>query len=277
MIPTPREVPALRTLTLNALKRNWGTATVLVLFIALSALLASSAGALITTVTGATASLMRQARTPHFLQMHAGELDEARLAAFAAGNAMVEEYAAVAMLNVDGAAIRVAGPTTDTNLAAGLQDNSFVTQGVTFDFLLDTNGRVIEPAPGTVWLPLYYQESLGLAVGDTLSVTGPGAAASLRIAGFMRDSQMNSSYAASKRLLVSDADKAVLAATVGDAGSVEYLIQFRLADASVAGAFESQYRDAGLETNGPTVSWSLFLLLNSLSEEIGRASCRERV
>lgn len=203
--------------------------------------------------------------------MHAGELDGARLNAFAAGNALVEEYAAVPMLNVDGAAIRVSGPATDTNLAAGLQDNSFVTQGSTFDFLLDTNGRVIEPEPGTVWLPLYYQESLGLRAGDTLTVTGPGAGMSLRVAGFLRDSQMNSSYASSKRLLVSAADKAVLATTVGGAGSVEYLIQFRLTDAGAVSAFESQYRDAGLETNGPTVTWSLFALLNSLSEGITAA------
>src|SRR5690606_36171091 len=108
------------------------------------------------------------------------------------------------------------------------QDNSFVTQNADFDFLLDTRNQVIEHEPGTVWLPLYYQDLLGLEVGQTLTVSGPGAKVALTIAGFLRDSQMNSSYASSKRLLVAPVDKVALAAAVGETGSTEHLIQFRL-------------------------------------------------
>ena len=266
-----REVPVLRTLTRNALRRTWGSAVVLVLFVALSAMLASSAGALVTTVSGATTSFMGQARTPHFLQMHAGALDEQRLTEFAADNDLVEEFAVSSMLNVDGAAIRVTGPATDATLASGLQDNSFVTQNADFDFLLDTRNQVIEPEPGTVWLPLYYQDLLGLEVGQTLTVSGPGAKVALTIAGFLRDSQMNSSYASSKRLLVAPVDKAALAAAVGETGRTEHLIQFRLSAPAVVGDFEAQYRAAGLEANGPTITWSLFVLVNSLSEGITAA------
>nr|NLD39950.1 FtsX-like permease family protein [Actinomycetales bacterium] len=223
------------------------------------------------TSTGAAASLMEQARTPHFLQMHAGPVDEQRMAAFSAGNPLVEEYAVVPMLNVDGAAIRVIGEGTDTTLAAGLQDNSFVAQNREFDHLLDTSGQIIDPAPGTVWLPLYYRESLDLAIGEMLTVTGPGETAEFAVAGFLRDSQMNSSYASSKRLLVAEEDLDRLGSTLGEAGSIEYLIQFRLTDAGAVGPFETAYRSAGLEANGPTLSWTLFRLINSLSEGITAA------
>ena len=257
----------LRTLTLNALRRSPVVAAVLVLFVALSAMLASSAGALVVSASGAGESLMQQARTPHFLQMHAGEVDEGRMAEFAAGNEHVEQFAVVPMLNVEGTAIRVVGDGVDTTLAAGLQDNSFVAQSPDFDFLLDTDGQVIQPEPGTVWLPLYYRELLDLSAGQTLTLTGPDGAdaASLTVAGFLRDSQMNSSYASSKRLLVDQSDLDGLRKALGAAATTEHLIQFRLTEPGAAAQFETAYREAGLEANGPTITWSLFVLVNSLS------------
>ncbi|TDE97181.1 ABC transporter permease [Occultella glacieicola] len=269
MNPSQRTV--LGRLTRNAVRRNPTTAVVLVLFVALSAALASSAGALIVTVTGASASLMEQARTPHFLQMHAGTVDSERMAAFAAENERVEEFAVVPMLNVDGSTIRVTGAGTDTTLAPGLQDNSFVTQNAEFDLLLDTDGAVIEPEPGTVWLPLYYADLLDLEEGQTLTVTGPDGAVDLEVAGFLRDSQMNYSYASSKRLLVAPAVLEQLTGVVGQAGAIEYLIQFRLADVAAVSQFEAEYRTAGLEANGPTLTWTLFALVNSLSGGITAA------
>lgn len=267
-VTAPPNVRVLRTLTQNALRRNPATTVILAVFVALSAMLASSAGALAVTVSGASESLMQQARTPHFLQMHAGTVDEQRMSDFAAENALVEDYAVVPILNIDGAAIRVTGDDTDTTLAAGLQDNSFVTQNRSFDLLLDTDGQVIDPAPGTVWLPLFYQLQLGLQVGQTLTVTGPASPQVFSIAGFLRDSQMNSSYASSKRLLVGPEDLATLTTAVGEAGNIEHLIQFRLTGPDAVAAFEIDYRAAGLEANGPTVTWSLFALVNSLSEGI---------
>ncbi|CAM3392982.1 FtsX-like permease family protein [Occultella aeris] len=267
----PSQGHVLSRLTRNAIRRNPTTAVVLVLFVALSAALASSAGALVVTVTGASASLMQQARTPHFLQMHAGTLDAERIAAFAVANDLVDTHAVVEMLNVDSSAIRITGAGTDTTLAPGLQDNSFVTQNAQFDLLLDTDGAVIDPAPGTVWLPLFYRELLDLEQGQRLTVTGPNGAVHLTVAGFLRDSQMNSSYASSKRLLVAPADLERLTHAVGQAGAIEYLIQFRLTDVAAVGQFETEYRAAGLEANGPTITWTLFVLVNSLSGGITAA------
>lgn len=263
----------LRRHSRNALRRNPVTGGVLILFIALSAMLASSAAALVLTAQGAAESLMQQARTPHFLQMHAGAVDEARLAEFAADHGLVEEHVVAPMLNVDGTAIRVTGEGTDTTLAAGLQDNSFVAQIADFDFLLDTDGQAIDPEPGTVWLPLYYRELLDLSVGETLTVSRADGttAGTLTVAGFLRDSQMNASLASSKRILVAQSDLDDLREALGSSGSTEYLIEFRLTDPGAVSQFETDYRAAGLESNGPTITWSLFVLINTLSVGITTA------
>lgn len=261
----------MRTLTRNSLRRSGVTAVILVAFVALAAMLAGAAGALLVSATGATEALMQRARTPHYLQMHAGPVDDARMAAFAEQNPLVDQWAVDPILNVDGAAVRITGPGVDTTLADTLQDNSFVTQNADFDHLLDTENRIIQPAPGTIWLPLFYREELGLATGNLVTVTGPGGSTGLTVAGFLRDSQMNSSYASSKRLLVAPPDLTTLEHTLGDTGTIEHLIQFRLTDPAAVGDFETQYRDAGLEAGGPTITWSLFTLVNSLSEGITAA------
>lgn len=260
-----RAATELSTLTRNALRRNPLTTAALVLLIALAAMLASSAAAVVVTANGAGASLMEQAQTPHFLQMHAGQVDEDRMARFAADHELVEQHEVVPMLNVDGTAIRVTGEGTDTTLAPGLQDNSFVAQSTRFDFLLDTDGEVIQPEPGTVWLPLYYRELLDLSVGQRLTVAGPEHSRTLTVAGFLRDSQMNFSYSSSKRLLVSQPDLDALRETVGETGATEYLVQFRLTSTGAAAQLESDYRAAGLESNGPSITWPLMVLVNTLS------------
>ena len=82
------------------------------------------------------------------------------------------------------------------------------------------------------------------------------------VAGFLRDSQMNSLLSSSKRFLVSKNDYA----EIRDLGSVEYLIEFRLKDLSALGAFETAYTSAGLEANGPTITYPLFKMMNAISD-----------
>ena len=47
---------------------------------------------------------------------------------------------------------------------------------------------------------------------------------------------------------------------------MEYLIEFRLKDLSAIGAFETAYASAGLEANGPTVTYTLFKMMNAISD-----------
>ena len=73
---------------------------------------------------------------------------------------------------------------------------------------------------------------------------------------------MNSTLAGSKRFLVSeyDYDK------IKNLGSIEHLIEFRLKDLSTLGEFETAYATAELEANGPTVTYTLFKMMNALSD-----------
>ena len=73
------------------------------LFVAAAAMLVALAAVLIVNLSGAIDTLMTQSKTPHFTQMHAGELDAARLAAFAEQNEAVADFQALEFLNLDGA------------------------------------------------------------------------------------------------------------------------------------------------------------------------------
>ncbi|MFO7633137.1 MAG: ABC transporter permease [Caldilinea sp.] len=212
------------------------------------------AAILVVNLAGAIDTLMTRAQTPHFMQMHAGALDEARLAAFAAQQEAVADFQALEFLNVDGAQIVFAGGS----LAGSVQDNGFAVQSEKFDFLLDLDGNVIQVVDGEVYVPINYRQDGTARVGDRVVVAGKP----FTVAGFHRDSQMNSLLSSSKRFLVSHDDFTALKGF----GSVEYLIEFRLKDLSALGTFETAYTAAGLEANGPTLTYPLFRMLNGLSD-----------
>lgn len=223
-------------------------------FVAAAAMLVALAAILVVNLAGAIDTLMTQAQTPHFMQMHAGELDRARLAAFAEQQEAVADFQAVEFLNVEGAQIVVAGGS----LAGSVQDNGFSVQNERFDYLLDLDGNIIQVADGEVYVPLAYTQDGTARVGDTLTVAG----VAFTVAGPLRDSQMQPLLSSSKRFLVSQNDFAALKSF----GSVEYLIEFRLRDLAGLGAFETAYAAAGLEANGPTLTYPLFRMLNGLSD-----------
>ncbi|MDR1237172.1 MAG: FtsX-like permease family protein, partial [Propionibacteriaceae bacterium] len=140
-----------------------------------------------------------------------------------------------------------------------VQDNGFSVQNGTFDLLLDLNGDVIHPADGEVYVPLGYLRDGSAKLGDTLTVRG----VSLTVAGFLRDSQMNSDLAGSKRFLVGEHDLLRLEPF----GSMEYLIEFRLKDVSAFAEFQSEYFAAGLPSNGPPViSRPLLVMVNAITD-----------
>ncbi|WP_312507062.1 FtsX-like permease family protein [Lysinibacillus sp.] len=224
------------------------------LFVVAAAMLVTLSAVLIVHLSSAIDSLMKQAETAHFLQMHAGEIDTERLALFAEQDKRVEEFQINKFLNVDGSNINIAGKT----LAQSVQDHGFSIQSEHFDYLLDLDGRVIEVANGDIYLPVSYWKDGTAKVGDTVTVHDQ----SLTVAGFLRDSQMNSMLASSKRFLVSEQDFAA----IQRAGTMEYLIEFRLNHLADLKDFEEAYAYAGLEANGPTITFPLFKMLNALTD-----------
>jgi len=224
------------------------------LFVSAAAMLVALAAILVVNLAGAIDTLMTQAKTPHFMQMHAGDLDLARLAAFAEQNETVADFQALEFLNMDGAQFLFAGGS----LADSVQDNGISVQSEKFDFLLDLDGKVITVSDGEIYVPIAYTQDGTARIGETVTVAGK----TFIIAGALRDSQMQPLLSSSKRFLVSNNDFAALK----QFGSVEYLIEFRLHDLGSLGAFETAYTAAGLEANGPTLTYPLFRMFNGLSD-----------
>ncbi|WP_214630331.1 ABC transporter permease [Paenibacillus agaridevorans] len=223
-------------------------------FVAASAMLVSLAAILVVNLSGALDTLMTQAKTPHFMQMHSGEIDTARLTAFAEQNSSVDEFQVAEFLNIDGAEIILG----DNSLANSVQDNGLSVQSGKFDYLLDLDGNVINVSDGEIYVPVSYLKDNSAKISDKAVISGK----KFTVKGFLRDSTMNSSLSASKRFLVSSNDYA----EIKSHGNIEYLIEFRLKDMSALGAFETAYASAGLEMNGPTVTYSLFKMMNAISD-----------
>lgn len=224
------------------------------IFVAAAAMLVSLSAILVINLSGAIDTLMKQAKTPHFMQMHSGDIDTVRLSDFAAKNSNVDEFQVIEFLNVDGAKIVIDG----NSLADSVQDNGFTTQSEKFDYLLDLDGNVINVSDGEIYVPIGYMKDGTAKLGDKVVIDGK----KFTVEGFLRDSQMNSLLASSKRFLVSENDYAA----IKDFGSTEYLIEFRLKDLSELSAFETAYTAAGLEANGPTITNPLFKMLNAISD-----------
>ncbi|WCF08596.1 FtsX-like permease family protein [Paenibacillus thiaminolyticus] len=224
------------------------------LFVAAAAMLVSLAAILVVNLSGALDTLMTQAKTPHFMQMHSGELDAVRLKAFAEQNHNVEEFQVLEFLNMDGARIIF----ENRSLANSVQDNGLSIQSEKFDYLLDLDGNVINVSDGEVYVPISYIKDDIAKVGDKAIIGGK----EFTVAGLLRDSQMNSTLASSKRILISKNDFEDLR----NLGSIEYLIEFRLKDLSKLSELETAYASAGLEANGPTITYPLFKTINALSD-----------
>lgn len=224
------------------------------IFVAAAAMLVSLSAILAVNLSGAIDGLMKQAKTPHFMQMHSGDIDTGRLSNFAKQSNNVDEFQVLEFLNVDGAQIVIDG----NSLAGNVQDNGFSTQSDKFDFLLDLEGNIINVSDGEIYVPVGYMKDGTAKIGDKIVIDGK----EFTVAGFLRDSQMNSLLASSKRFLLSENDYTA----IKDFGSTEYLIEFRLKDLSQIGSFETAYTSAGLEANGPTITYPLFKMLNAISD-----------
>ena len=230
------------------------TATI-TMFILGAAMLTSLAALLIMNLLGAIDNMLILAKSPHIMQMHTGDVDMDRMKAFADAKNDVEEFQVLEFLNIDGSEIVING----NSLAWSVQDNGFSTQSKSFDYLLDLSGGVVRPGDGEIYCPIYYMTEGAAKVGDKVTIRGE----TFTVAGFLRDSQMNAALVSSKRFLVSDDDFE----KIRSFGIMEHLIEFRIKDTSATSAFESEYLNAGLETNGPPlITYAQIRLINAITD-----------
>lgn len=241
------------------IKRNKVILVALFVFIFISAMLTAGGIGVIANLSTAMDEFMTQAQTPHFMQMHTGDINQERLETFAKSNKEIDEFQVLEMLNVDNSKLFIA----NKSLGESTQDNAFVTQSENFDYLLDLNGQIIKPQRGEVYIPIGYMNQYNVKVGDFVTVMSKQQEYSYKVKGALRDSQMNSSMSSSKRILINEQDYEEL---VGEIGSTEHLIEFRLKDIAACSAFENKYVNNGLEANGPTLTYNLFKMVNALSD-----------
>jgi len=247
----------------NEVARKLGALTAVFAFILLSSLLLSSGAGLIVALSGSLDRLFAAAETPHFVQMHAGELDRSQIQAWGDAHDLVDETQVVEMITVDGSSLLL--PGSHASEASSVMDISFVVQNAHFDYLLGPDDAIASVEPGAVGVPVYYAAERGVEIGDRLTVTGDGFSRTYTVSTIIRDSQMNPAMVHSKRFLVNPADYGELREHFTE---TEYLVEFRLSDPARLDEFRADYRAAGLPAGGPTVDRDIFRLLNGLSDGI---------
>lgn len=245
----------------NDLMRKKGITAALFIFVLLAALLVSSGSRMIMELTSSIQYLFSESKTPHFVQMHSGDLDQAKVNTWAEGNAMVEQHQIVEMVNINGANLYL-GAESEKNT---VMDIDFVTQNQQFDYLLNLNSEIIQVRDGEIAVPVYYLQQNKLNIGDQVRINNGAFERSYTIVDFVRDAQMNPSVVHSKRFIVSPDDLGQLKQGVGE---MEYLIEFRLHDPSKTSEFTQAYQNAGLPNAGPVVTYGLFQILNGMTDGI---------
>ncbi|MDO5093108.1 MAG: ABC transporter permease [Propionibacteriaceae bacterium] len=251
----------------NDLVRNWGVNAAMMIILVLSAFLMATGCMVMERLVGGVNKLFDEAKPPHFLQMHTGDYDTAALERFASAHSEVNAWLIEDMLGYDSARLTWNRPATGESgsLAASLIDNLFVTQNESFDYLLDAESTVVNPAQGQIFVPVAYEDKFGLQTGDILHVQTNSGIQPFTIAGFVRDSQMASSLSSATRFVISPEDFATLSTAGG--GSAEIIVEYRLTDASQAGALQTAYEsDESLPRNGQAVTFDMIRLINAFSD-----------
>jgi putative ABC transport system permease protein len=206
-------------------------------------------------------ALFTRANTPHFVQMHAGPLDQAEIDSWAAANDMVTDQQTVEMITMDGSNLYLGESQNPEENS--IMDISFVIQNEGFDFLLDLDNDIIQLSPGEIAVPVYYSQQRDLAIGDEVRVNTGAEEMIFAITAISRDSQMNPALVHSKRFLIHEQDYASLREYIDE---TEYLVEFLLVDDSQISAFASAYQASELPKIGPAVDKGLFRTINSLSD-----------
>ncbi len=256
----------IKKLIVNDINQNKFSSGAALFFMAVSAMLLVLTTLLFSGLAGAIDSLMEKAEVPDYMQMHvrdegsaeaaaAWEREEAEISRFAESCREVGKWQICGSLNLDNNRITLGG----RSLSDSTQDNGLCVQGEQFDYLLNMDGKVPEVLPGEVFVPVCYRGKYQLSEGDVMEIGDYR----LVIAGFLRDAQMNSMMASSKRFLVNGEDyERIRNFEVQE----EYLIEFLLEENADINAFAAAYEAEQLSANGPAITKPLIRMMNALSD-----------
>lgn len=240
------------------------TTASLFLFILLATTLVCGAVNVILTLFGSMDTLLEKSDAAHFVQLHAGEIEQTALDSFTYENkALIKEQQTVELLGINGSNIYLGD--RQVSEADSVMENSFVTQNEGFDYLLDTNSQRLEVLDGQIAVPIYHMQKYDLQVGDQVRMIEGDFQKEFTIVAFSQDSLMNPSMINSKRFLVSHGDWEILKTQLGE---IEYMIEFQLHDTTRLNEMETLYQDSMLPQKGTAMGYSLVKVINGLSDGI---------
>ena len=239
-------------------KRNRVITIALAVFLLLSAILMAGglnvAGTIISSLNG----LNQLAKPPEYLQMHKGTYDEEDFKNFVTTHNYIKSSLIVKMLDISNADIIYQKET----LEKCLMDNGFVVQNNNFDFLLNMHNKVAVVHKGEIGVPVYYAQSLGIQVGDVITLQDGDYSKELTVSTLIRDSSMNAALTSSKRFLISQTDLDDISLHLGE---WEYCFEFLLNKGASTTVLEKDYMEAGMPSNGVAITGSLLTMLNAFS------------
>ena len=233
----------------------------LVIFIAMASGLFASATNLLYSLNSSLNTFSTTAKTSHLLQMHSGALDMDAINKFVVNNDAVDKYEVVRMLNIPGENLYING--NGSNESSSIMDCALVVQNSQFDFLLNSKNAIASVKEGQALIPVYYKIKYNLKIGDSIKIKVGSNYITFKIADFVKDSEMNSSFVSSKRILVNQKDWDKI---VNKTGTLEYLIEFRVKDLKNIDNVESAYLEEKLPSNGATITYSEMKFLNSMTD-----------
>ena len=237
--------------------------TILFMFIMLSSLLMASASSNVINLLNSMEQLVKVSNAPHFVQMHAGEVNQKSIDSFVEKTPFVKKQQTAEMVQINGHNIFIKKKNEAEH--NGVMDISFVKQNSKFDFLLNLNNEVVDVRKGEIGVPIYYMQKYNLRIGDKIWVDKNKNELEFTISAFVRDVQMNPSIVSSKRFVISNEDFERIKRKFRKS---EYLIEFQLTDVNKINEFQNLYESSNLPQKGPSITYSLFKTLNSLTDGI---------
>lgn len=247
----------------NDFIRNKVINLVLLMFMTLAAALAVLAVIMAVQTYTSISELYKTAQPPHFLQMHKGQIDQKQIDEFMSAYKGITYWQTCTMIDVYGDSLTVVGSKGTYNLSDCRLDIGLVKQNETRDLLLSPEHEKVSVQKGEIGIPVLLREMYGMETGDHIILTGNDVTKEFVIKEFILDSQMNSSMCSSTRILISDADFAMLE---GRAGENEYLIEAYFSNPKEAAGFQTAYENAGLPQNGQAVTYAMIFLLSALTD-----------
>lgn len=247
----------------NDLKRNKGINLALLLFMMFSATLAVLSVFMTVQTFTSISELYKTAQPPHFVQMHKGEINPEKINKFMSENKLVTYSQVDTMLDVYGENLTIVGKKDTFNLSDCRLDIGLVKQNETKDLLLNSKHEKVTIQEGEMGIPVILKEMYGMEIGDHVILNSNNVKKEFVIKEFILDSMMNSSMAASTRILLSDKDFKELSGKVGEN---EYLIEAYFNNTKEANDFKTAYQDAGLPLNGEAVTYSIIFMMSAITD-----------